>query len=211
LVQEVTVTEPEGKEMKIPVNDDSRTSVEPRDKAVEARKHSEPAPLAGAAGTQPEGKPEVDPLEAARKESAENRDRWVRAVADLENYKKRTVQEKSRLLKYRNEELLRDLLPVLDNMERAMAHCDQESRSDPLVEGVCLVAGMLREALKKHGINEIEALGKPFDPHFHEAVAQRRDPGKAANKVVEELEKGYMYEDRLLRPAKVVVSTDQGE
>jgi molecular chaperone GrpE len=149
---------------------------------------------------------ELDPLEAARREAAENRDRWIRSVAELENYKKRTLQERSKLLKYRNEELLRDLLPVLDNMERALAHCEEAGRSDSLTEGVCLVIGMFREILEKYGVKEIKAIGEPFDPHLHEAIARVPGANKPVNMVVEELEKGYMYQDRLLRPAKVVVS-----
>jgi molecular chaperone GrpE len=149
---------------------------------------------------------EVDPLEAARREAAENRDRWIRSVAELENYKKRTLQERSKLLKYRNEELLRDLLPVLDNMERALAHCEEAGRSDSLTEGVCLVIGMFREILEKYGVKEIKAIGEPFDPHLHEAIARVPGGNQPVNMVVEELEKGYMYQDRLLRPAKAVVS-----
>lgn len=148
----------------------------------------------------------VDPLEKAQKEAAENLDRWMRAAADLENYKKRTLQERSRLLKYRNEDLLRDLLGVKDNLDRALAYCNRVERSDSVAEGVCMISNMFKDILERYGVKPIEALGKPFNPEFHEALARQPVAGKAPNLVIEELEKGYLYQDRLLRPAKVVVS-----
>jgi len=152
--------------------------------------------------------PELDPLEKALKEAEENRDRWMRAVADLENYKKRALQEKSKFLKYRNEELLRDLLVVVDNLERAQTHCEAVGRSDALADGVCMITKMLKEILERYGVKPIKALGEPFDPHTHEAIARVPAGGRPVNHVVEEMEKGYMYQDRLLRPAKVVVSVE---
>jgi molecular chaperone GrpE len=154
---------------------------------------------------------QVDPLEQARKEADENRDRWVRTVAELENYKKRTIQERSRFQKYRYEELLRDLLPIVDNLDRALAHCSEAGVSDGLESGVCIIAGMLRDLLERYGVKEIKALGEPFDPQFHEAIAQVPSPDGRTNVVVEEMERGYLYHDRLLRPARVVVSTDEGQ
>jgi molecular chaperone GrpE len=156
----------------------------------------------------PDRQPQVDPLESAQKEAAHNRDNWIRAVADLENYKKRAIQERSNLLKYRNEELLRDLLTVIDNLERALQHSGKEEKAHALTEGVAMTAKMFADILKKYGVTEIKAIGKDFDPHVHEAIM--RVPvaeGGKTNQVVEEVEKGYMYQDRLLRPAKVVVST----
>ncbi len=145
-------------------------------------------------------------LVEARKESFDNRDRWVRAAADLENFKKRTLQERSKLLKYRNEEVLRDLLPVLDNLERALEHSDESGDTAAFVEGVKMIAGMLKEVLERYGVTGLESLDHPFDPNVHEAISKAPDPHKDPNTVIHQLEKGYMYQDRLLRPAKVVVS-----
>jgi molecular chaperone GrpE len=156
-----------------------------------------------------EKKPPVDPLEEAHKEAAVNRDRWIRAVADLENYKKRSIQERSNLLKYRNEDLLRDLVVVMDNMDRSLNFCAPNNKPDPLTEGVCLVSGMFKDVLGRYGVKEIKALGEIFDPHLHEAVARVPAGDNRHNQVVEELEKGYMYQDRLLRPSKVVVAVEQ--
>ena len=141
------------------------------------------------------------------KESEENRDRWLRSVAELENFKKRSLQERSKLLKYKDEDLLRELLPVVDNLERALSNSPKDDMENPLTQGVQMVLRMFAEALKKYGVTEIEALGKSFDPQFHEAIAQEPSANGPSNLVTRELEKGYMYKDRLLRPAKVIVST----
>ncbi len=146
-------------------------------------------------------------LDKTLKESQDNRDRWLRAVADLENFKKRSVQDRTRLLKYKEEDLLKELLPVLDNLERALAHGQKEDKTNPVTEGVKMVLGMFTEVLRKYGVTELESLGKTFDPQFHEAIAQEPTQDVAPNTVTRELEKGYVYKDRLLRPAKVVVST----
>jgi len=184
-----------------------------REKAIQQHAPTQPQAVPQAAGPQEaagedvEAKP--DPLESALKEAAENRDRWMRAVADLENYKKRSLQERSKLLKYKNEELLRDLVGIIDNLERALGHSSEAGRNDPLVEGVAMTAKMFRDILQKHGVTEIKALGETFDPHIHEAIARIPCPENGRpNQVVQEVEKGYMYQDRLLRPSKVVVSTE---
>jgi molecular chaperone GrpE len=159
-----------------------------------------PAPAKG------EEEPHPVSVEDALKEASENRDRWMRSVAELENFRKRTAQEKNRLLKYKNEDLLRDLLGVVDNMDRALGHCRDSGRSDSLADGVCMISGMFHDLLQRYGVTEIDALGEAFNPHLHEALAKIPSPGHPPNTVVEVLEKGYLYQDRLLRPAKVAVS-----
>ncbi len=149
-------------------------------------------------------------LEKAVKESQDNRDRWLRAVADLENFKKRSMHEKTRLLKYKEEDILRELLPVVDNLERALTHGGKESKADPVTDGVKMVLGMFEEVLKKYGCTEIDSLGKAFDPKVHEAIAQEPVNNVEPNTVTRQLEKGYLYKDKLLRPAKVIVSTLAG-
>ncbi|MDR3604093.1 MAG: nucleotide exchange factor GrpE [Syntrophaceae bacterium] len=152
-------------------------------------------------------KTEENILQEALKESQENRDRWLRAVADLENFKKRSMQDRTKILKYKEEDLLRELLPVIDNLERALTHGHQEDESNPVTQGVKMVLGMFNEVLKKYGVIELDSLGKTFDPQFHEAIAQEPTQDVGPNTVTRELERGYMYKDKLLRPAKVVVST----
>lgn len=145
-------------------------------------------------------------IDEALQLAEDNRDKWMRAVAEFENYKKRSIQERSKFQKYRNEELLRDLLPVMDNLERAIAASDAKS-AGPLLDGVKMTANMFKDVLSRFGVKPIESVGAPFNPEFQEAIATLNDPGRDTNSVIEELEKGYMYQDRLLRPAKVVVST----
>lgn len=145
-------------------------------------------------------------LVLAEKESWENRDRWMRSVADFENYKKRALNDKTRLLTYQHEDLLRDLLPVLDSLERAVGHSENTSVPNAFIEGVEMIAQMLRGIFEKFGVTPVKAQGEPFDPAVHEALSRMPAPGMKPNVVVEVLEKGYLYKDRLLRPAKVVIS-----
>jgi molecular chaperone GrpE len=143
------------------------------------------------------------------KEAFDKQDRWIRSVAELDNFRKRTAQERQKLLKYRNEELLLDLLPVLDNFERAMEHSEHSSRSEGFLEGVRMIAQMLSDALAKHGVTKIDSLGRPFDPTMHEAIAAVPAVGQEPNTVIDVVEDGYMYQDRLLRPARVVVAANR--
>lgn len=200
-------SEPKGSE---PI--DLREMRRRKEKALEEHARTDLTPVseneAEGEKAQEVSQPEPDPLEKALKEAEENRDRWIRAVAELENYKKRSLQEKSKFLKYKNEEILRDLLAVVDNLERAQMHCDEAGRSDALADGVCMIAKMFGEVLTRYGVKEIKALGETFDPNLHEAIARVPAGDKPANQVVEQMEKGYMYQDRLLRPARVVVAVD---
>jgi len=140
------------------------------------------------------------------KEAFDKQDRWIRSVAELDNFRKRTIQERQKLLKYRNEELLLDLLPVLDSFERAMEHSEHSGPSGGFLEGLQMIAQMLTDALAKHGVKRIESLGRPFDPTMHEAIAAVPAVGQEPNTVIDVVEDGYMYQDRLLRPARVVVA-----
>ena len=149
---------------------------------------------------------ENNALEKALKDSEDNRDRWLRAVAELENFKKRSTNERSRLLKYKEEDILKELLPVADNLERALSHCPEGAKPDPVTDGVKMVLGMFEEVLKKYGCVQIDSVGKTFDPQVHEAIAQEPSRDVPINTVTRQLEKGYTYKDKLLRPAKVIVS-----
>lgn len=145
-------------------------------------------------------------LAAKENENRENWDRFVRERADLENYRKRANREKEELLNYGTKSLIEEILPVVDNLERALAHTGEESLS-ALVEGIRMTHGMLISALKKFGVTPIEASGAPFDPSYHQAMTQIPTDQHPPNTVVEEFQKGYMLKERLLRPAMVSVST----
>ncbi|RJX33913.1 MAG: nucleotide exchange factor GrpE [Desulfarculus sp.] len=139
-------------------------------------------------------------------ELAELKDRVLRQAAELENFKKRSEREKADFLRRANKGLVKDLLPVLDNLERALAHAKESADLASLLEGMELVHGELLKTLGRHGLEPVEALGQPFDPELHEAMMQEDNPELDENTVVGEMQKGYRFQDRLLRPAMVVVS-----
>jgi molecular chaperone GrpE len=145
-------------------------------------------------------------LAAKDKEARENWDRFVRERADLENYRKRVNREKEELLNYGFKSLIEEILPVLDNMERALGHVSEDGQA-AVVEGIRMTHGMLVAALKKFGVTPVESVGTTFDPNFHQAMAQVPTDEQPPNTVVEEYQKGYLLKERLLRPAMVTVST----
>jgi molecular chaperone GrpE len=145
-------------------------------------------------------------LAAAREEARQNHERWVRERADSENLKKRAARERADTVKFGTEQLLRELLPVVDNLERAIEHAQGGGNGAPLVEGVALVLKSLLEALERQGVTRVEAKGTPFDPAHHEAMAQVESAEHEPNTVVEEHQRGYRLHERLLRPALVTVA-----
>ena len=156
--------------------------------------------------------PEADglaELEAARAEAAANYDRYVRAVAELDNYRKRTV----RLRAEARDETLRDVLlqvaPILDNLRRALGQETQEA--ELLKQGVELICGQFNDVLKGYGLAEIESVGQLFDPEVHEALAEVPDDEHAPGTIIEEMEKGYKLNDKVVRYARVVVSRASAE
>ncbi len=145
--------------------------------------------------------------EALEREARENYDRYMRVAAEFENYKKRAAREMDDFRKYANESLIKELLPVVDNLERALEACKVEEGANPqLTEGVEMTLQGILKVLEKFVVKPIDSLGKPFDPGVHQAVMQREHNDKPENTVVEELQRGYTMHDRLLRPAMVVVS-----
>lgn len=142
---------------------------------------------------------------------AQERDQFLellkRTQADFENYQKRNQREREQERRYYHRGLALDLLPVLDNLERATTAAQQAGESGPLVEGVRMVQTQLLDLLRRHGITPIEAQGQPFDPNLHQAVMQQPTAGQPANTVVQVLEQGFTIHDRVLRPARVVVAT----
>jgi molecular chaperone GrpE len=135
----------------------------------------------------------------------------LRTVAEGENFKKRLQREKEEQTRYANEALMRELLPVIDNLERALQHSEIGSDQESVVQGISMTLKGFADALGKFGCSPIEAVGKPFDPNFHEAVAQEENSELEPNTVIRELQKGYVLRDRLLRPAMVVVSKSSSE
>lgn len=137
---------------------------------------------------------------------SEAEERSLRTAADAENFKKRLQREKEEQTRYANEAFIRDLLPVIDNLERALEHSQVGSNEGGLVEGLNMTLKGFVEALARFGCTPVEAMGKIFDPNFHEAVSQEETTNHEDNTVLRELQKGYMLKERLLRPAMVVVA-----
>ncbi len=146
-------------------------------------------------------------MEQLRADLREAGDRVLRAQAELENYRKRARRELDDELRYANLPLLRDLLPVLDNMRRAIAEGEKSPDGRGLLDGIKMVAQSLNGTLARHHCTRIEALHKPFDPALHEAIQQRPDDQHAPHTVIEVVQDGYVLFDRVVRPAQVVVST----
>jgi molecular chaperone GrpE len=130
----------------------------------------------------------------------------LRAVADSDNFKKRLQREKEEHTRYANEALMRELLPIIDNLERALQHSETGSDQESVVQGLSMTLKGFIDALAKFGCSPVDAVGKPFDPNYHEAVAQEENSELEPSTVIRQLQKGYAFRDRLLRPAMVVVS-----
>lgn len=145
-------------------------------------------------------------LETKEREARTNYERLLRQAAELDNFKKRSIREREESIRFANETLIKDLLPVVDNLERAVAHAHADGNGRPLVEGVEMVIRGFLDVLNKYGVTQIEAMGQPFDPVKHEAMAQVESEDHQPNTVVEEHHKGYLFHSRLLRPALVSVS-----
>ena len=149
----------------------------------------------------------VKKLSETQEEAQDNYDLYMRTYAEMENIKKRGIKEREELAKYANESLIKEILPTIDSLEKAISHAIDDENSSALVEGLELTRDGLMKTLEKAGLEEVEAIGKPFDPNFHEAVSQQKDDTVAPGHVMIELQKGYVLNGRLIRPSTVVISS----
>ncbi|MBX5481422.1 MAG: nucleotide exchange factor GrpE [Myxococcaceae bacterium] len=136
----------------------------------------------------------------------EQHERMLRAAADLENFKKRAQKEKEEIQRFGIEKVLKDFLPVIDNLDRALDHASRTSDLEGLKKGLEMTRKQFEEALGKHGVKGFSSVGQPFDPRLHEAMQQVETTEVPANHVVSEMVRGYMLHDRLIRPALVSVA-----
>lgn len=143
-----------------------------------------------------------------QEESEKNYSLYVHTYAEMENIKKRAKKEKEDLAKFANESLIKDMLPVIDNLEKALSHSKDKDANDPagLHEGVALTLEVMKKTLEKVGLKEIVSEGKPFDPNFHEAILQQEDADVKPGHIIKELQKGYLLNGRLIRPSMVIVA-----
>lgn len=157
-------------------------------------------------------KPAEDPtaelkekLAAAEKAAQDNKDRWLRAAADLENTRKRTKREIDDAKFDAKNKVLKEMLPVVDNLERAIEHAGGGGEKNPIIEGVQLVVRQFQTAFERLEVTQVDAMGQPFDPNLHEAISQQ-ESDQAPGTIVQVLQRGYRAGERLLRPALVVVA-----
>jgi molecular chaperone GrpE len=192
---------------------ESNSTSEPPE--AEARREDEgdsadPAP--GSADVAPS--PPEDPLAAARAEAAKMKDAWLRTAADFDNFRKRSRKELDDARRGGREDLLRALLPVFDNLERAIQSAQRSVDVKAMADGLAMVQRQFVEALAREGITRVPTVGQPFDPGFHEAIQQVETSEHAPGTVLAEVQAGYAQGERLVRAALVVVAkakTGEGE
>ena len=146
-------------------------------------------------------------LAAAKKEAAGNYDRYVRALADLENFRRRVAREKEELRQFASASLLEGLLPILGNLQLGLAAARQQTDPKTVVDGVAMVLEQLKGVLERHGLREVNPAGQKFDPHLHEAISHLASPEVPEEHVLQVVRTGYTLHGRLLQPASVVVSS----
>ena len=179
------------------------------DENQETTEESEPHGPENAAGAQPEAAPPTleERLEALQAQAAENHDLYLRARAELENLRKRAAKERTEALRFGNESILRNLLPVLDGLDRALAAAGEDIVGAAFHEGLQLLANQLLDTLQKEGLEAVAVTpGDLFDPTLHEAISTIPTDQYAENSIVEEITRGYRYKERVLRPSQVVVA-----
>lgn len=145
-------------------------------------------------------------LEEKEESLKELNNKFLYLQADFENFKKIKAKEKQDLLKYGNEILIQELLPVIDNLERAIEHASKSEESKGIVDGVQITLNEFLKVLERSGVEKVEAVGNKFDPNFHEALFQEEREDMEPDTVTSEIQKGYTLNGRLLRPARVAVS-----
>ena len=173
---------------------DENRSPEPERNGGDVEQQSESATLA-------------EQLEATRQERDENRDLAFRAHAELENFRKRVNREREEDARYRAAPLARDLLPVIDNLDRAVHAAGQAASAEDLIQGVEMVLRQFAETLGRHQVTAIPAAGESFDPNRHEAISQIPTAEHPPMTILQEVERGYLLHDRVLRPSKVIVAS----
>lgn len=146
-------------------------------------------------------------IAAARKEAAASHERYLRAVADLENYRKRTIREKDELRQFAASSVVEDIIPILDNLSLGVAAAKQQADGKSIVDGVAMVLEQFKSTLARHGLKEVNPAGQAFDHNLHECIAHQPSAEVAEEKVMQVVRLGYTLNGRLVRPASVIVSS----
>ncbi|MEE8638634.1 MAG: nucleotide exchange factor GrpE [Candidatus Margulisiibacteriota bacterium] len=152
--------------------------------------------------------PEKSETELLKEQLDEQKNKLLRALADFDNYKKRMVIEREQFVQFANETLISELLPIIDGFARAMDAAEKVKAGEEMIKGLALIKKQFEDVLKKHGVEEIEALEKPYDANVHEAILQKEHEGPEGV-IIEEMQKGYALHGRVIRPSMVIVSKRQ--
>jgi len=150
-----------------------------------------------------------DNVKQLEQEIVELKDKLLRKAAEFENYKRRTENDQINLLTFAAESFIQKLLPVIDDFERSLGHIDDAEDINAIKQGLKLIYDKLMKVLDEQGVKKIDAIGNPFDVDYHEALMQRPDDSVEPHTVLDEMEKGYTYKDKVIRHAKVVVSEEK--
>lgn len=145
-------------------------------------------------------------IEQLQADANTSQDQYLRTMADMDNLRKRTQREKEELAKFANENILREILPVIDNLERAVEHAGQAEDCNGLFEGVQMTLTQFEQLLNKFGVEVVDAMGQIFDPAYHQAMGQMESEEHPVNTVIQQMQKGYQLNGRLLRPAFVMLA-----
>ncbi|HUX93215.1 MAG TPA: nucleotide exchange factor GrpE [Ignavibacteriaceae bacterium] len=178
---------------------------EQMDIKIKGVKEEENHSSAGSGNLEEVNKEKIEHLE---KEIQEYKEKLLRKAAEFENYKRRTENDQLNLIKYAAETFIIKLLPTVDDLERSLKHIENAKDISAIKDGIKLVYDKLLKVLDDQGVKKIDSVGKPFDVHFHEALLQRKEENIPPHTVLDEVEKGYMYKDRVIRHTKVIVSDD---
>lgn len=198
LEEEDEVRQPDGEEKAEAANAAEETA-EPA-----AEQSAEPKADGGEASGEPTAAERE--LEAQRKLADEHYQRYLRTQADFDNFRRRSRQEKEDFAKYASAKLIEQLLPIVDNFERALAASKDNTDSEALLKGVDMIHRQLEQVLAQEGLKPIEAVGQPFNPEYHQAIMQVESEDHEEGVVLEEVQKGYILKDKVIRPAMVKVS-----
>ena len=193
-------------DFKSAVEDESNTDKESTDKDSEAENNSE-----NRASTKNTVEDLMKRLDEVQGEAEENKNLYLRAIADLENFRRRAVRDKEESRRLATEALIEDMLPALDNLVLGLEAAKQHPETKPVTEGFSMVLTQFESILQQHGIKEINPVDEKFHPDFHECVAHEPSKKYKEGKIISVIRKGYLLHERLVRPATVIVSSGKGD
>ena len=196
---------PEQEEMKV-TEEDMQATAAHDEHSNEADTDASASDACSGTQAADESNPLHTELEQAKEQADEHYQRYLRTQADFDNFRRRTMKEKEDLAKYASAKVITELLPVLDNFERALSTGQEASETESFVKGVNMIFRQIQQVMEQEGVQPMNAVGEPFNPEFHQAIMQVESDEYEEGFVVEEVQKGYMLKDKVLRPAMVKVS-----